>query len=323
MASDETIPDLGEFGLIDRIHELVGTGGAVVGIGDDAAVLDVGSPEYLLATVDMLVEGVHFPNDADPFDLGRRALAVNLSDIAAMGGTPTFALVSLALPAGTPTQFVETLYLGLRDEARAFGVSLVGGNMTSTRGPLAVDVTLLGRVPRGEVLRRSGARPGDLLVVSGTLGERTAQRLLHERDPASPPASVPEPRIALGRALASGGLARAAIDLSDGLGSDLHHLARQSGVGAVLRSPPFPISLETFNAATHLGLDPLQLALYGGEDYELLLAIPPDRFNEAFSAANGVTLHVVGEITESGEGVRMQHPNGESWPVEARGWRHF
>jgi thiamine-monophosphate kinase len=168
--SEESIGALGEFGLIERIRNLIGPTTAVVGIGDDAAVLDVGSPDYLLATADMLVQGVHFGDDADPETLGRHALAVNLSDIAAMGGTPTFALTSLALPNSTTQGFAEGLYLGLRAEARRFDVAIVGGNISSTEGPVVIDVTLLGVVPRDELLLREGAQPGDALVVSGVLG---------------------------------------------------------------------------------------------------------------------------------------------------------
>jgi thiamine-monophosphate kinase len=323
MSREESIEGLGEFGLIDRIGQLVGPSEAVVGIGDDAAVLDLGEPDYLLATVDMLVERIHFPQDADARDLGRRALAVNLSDIAAMGGIPRFALVSLALPEKTPKARVERLFEGLRDEGNRYGVSIVGGNITSTPGPLAIDVTLLGRVPRDEVLLRSGARPGDLLVVSGTLGQRAAQRLLHDRVPSAPPPGVPEPRIGLGRALAAAGLAHAAIDISDGVGSDLHHLASRSGVGALVEGARLPISGETQRAAGRLWLDPLQLALFGGEDYELLLAIPPDRLDAAIDAAGAVPLRAIGQVTARGAGVVLQSPNGESRPLEARGWKHF
>ena len=317
------VGDLGEFGLIDRLATLLGPSRAVVGIGDDTAVIDLDGPEYLLATVDMLVEGVHFQADIDGLVLGRRAMAVNLSDIAAMGGAPIFALVSIALPSPTLLEFVDRLYLGLQEQGRRFGAEVVGGNVTSTPGPFAIDVVLVGRVPRDEVILREGAQPDDRLLVSGSLGGPAARRLLSGRESAVPPAEPPEPRIALARALATLHLAHAGIDLSDGLGSDLHHLAARSSVGAVLYEDRLPISSSTRRIAQELGTNATELALYGGEDYELLFAVPPDRINDAIEAAGGVPLHDVGRVLEPQEGVVLERADGTRAPLEPRGWTHF
>ena len=178
-----SVGGIGEFELIDRLSGLVGGSAAVVGIGDDAAVLDFGGTDYVLATVDMMVQDVHFElRDTDPRLIGRRAIAINVSDIAAMGGEPSFALISLALPAECPVDFVERLYEGLRHESGLTGAGIVGGNMTRTSGPICIDVTVLGRVPKDEVVLRSGARAGDILAVTGTLGGAAARRLARSSD---------------------------------------------------------------------------------------------------------------------------------------------
>lgn len=323
MTAGDSIHDRGEFGMIDRIRTMLGAGSAIVGIGDDAAVLDVGAPEYLLATVDMLVQGVHFPDVLDSDSLGKQALAISLSDIAAMGGTPSAALISLALPAETPSAFVDGLYAGLSAEATRFGVAIVGGNMSSTPGPITIDVLVLGRVPPTEVLLRSGAEPGDILAVSGTLGERAAERLMQEHNPDHPYSATPEPRVSLGRALAAGRLAHAAIDLSDGLGSDLRHLAERSQVGAVLYEKQLPISSVTRQVAAERQEEATELALYGGEDYELLLAIPPDRIVAAIDAAGSVALHAVGLVLDERDGISLERADGRRVELAARGWQHF
>lgn len=325
MSSELTVTDIGEFGLIDRIAAFAGPDQTVVGIGDDAAVIETPGPDYLLATVDMLVEGVHFPHDADSVQVGRRALAVNLSDIAAMGGIPTYALTSVALPPDTPLSFVDGLYRGLTQEAKQVDVTLIGGNITSTAGPIAVDVVQLGRVPRDQVVLRSGAQVGDALVVTGVLGAERAGRILRsvEGHATLPSLSVPGPRLHTGRSLASRGLAHAMLDVSDGLGSDLHHLARQSAVGAVVYAEQLPIAIAARKAGRVTGQDPEEIALYGGEDYELLVAVPPDRMNEAIEAAGTSPLYTIGTVLPAEHGVVIERPGGQRESLAPRGWTHF
>jgi thiamine-monophosphate kinase len=281
----------------------------------------------------MLVEGVHFRLEAiDPLELGRRALAISTSDIAAMGGSPTFALTSLALPPDTPLSTTDRLYRGIRDGARRFGVSVVGGNVARTQGPVTLDVTLLGAVPRDELVLRSGAQVGDLLLVTGVLGEATARRLLLEQRKGEAAAEsnededggvVPEPRIALARAIASRQLAHAMIDLSDGLAGDVRHLARASGVGAVIDEENLPVSVRARRAAERLGLDFRELALNGGEDYELLIALPEDRLSEAREAAGEVPLFVVGTVVAPEHGILVERFGGARDPLPEGGWSHF
>jgi len=329
--SARSVGAFGEFPLIDRLKEIVGDQDIVEGIGDDAAVIDLGGDHFLLATIDMLVENVHFQMERiDPHDLGARALAVNLSDIAAMGGSPTHALVSLALRQSIATSWVESLYEGLKAEALKFGITIAGGNVARIDGPVVIDVSVLGTVAKDSMIRRSGARVRDVLAVTGTLGDAIAARLLSEA--AQPPSeedhewvrglAVPEPRIAVGRALGQAGVATAMMDLSDGLTGDIVHLARASSVGAVIEAEQLPISKETKRAAERLGLDAVELALSGGEDYELLVAISPTRFAEARLLARDVELTAIGRVLTAEEGIALAR-NGIRQPMPQAGWRHF
>jgi thiamine-monophosphate kinase len=319
MTSGPSVQNLGEFGLIDRLIHILGDGDLEVGIGDDTAVIDRPGAEQLLATVDMLVEGVHFTLDGlHPFALGRRALAVNLSDIAAMGGNPLFALVSLALPPDRPARLIVDLYRGLRHEAAAFHTSIVGGNLAGTAGPLVIDLALVGEVARGRAVLRSGAREGDILAVTGVLGAAAAERLSGRQA-----SWVPQPRLRAGKALADAGLAHAMIDLSDGLGGDVHHLAQASGVGAVIEEDALPIAIGARRLAEDNNLDPYELALYGGEDYELLIAMSEDAVERARSLLGPVPLTIVGTVLAAGQGITVEHVGGTRDPLEARGWAHF
>jgi thiamine-monophosphate kinase len=317
MTGEPRLADIGEFGLIDRVSALVGQPDAVIGIGDDTAVLDTGGPEYTLATVDMRVEGVHFTADADRRSAGRWAMVSNISDIAAMGGSPAYALISLAVNPEIAIREIEQLYAGLIEEARRFGVCVVGGNVTRTSGPLCVDVTLLGHVPRNEVVLRRGAVPGDVLLVSGSLGGQAAARLSGRTvDP-------PTPQVHLGRRLAAARLVHAMIDLSDGLGSDVHHLAVCSGVGARLTEGMLPLGPGVAEIARELGMRPRDLALFGGEDYELLMAVAPQYVGAAMAASHPEALTAVGSIVAAEEGVSLETADGRREALLPGGWRHF
>lgn len=329
------VRDLGEFALINRLAALTGAdGGVVVGIGDDAAVLDTGGPRLLLATIDIQVEGRHFRRDRIAAErLGRRTAAVNLSDIGAMGGAPRWALPSLVLPPDLDVAWVEDLYRGLAVELGRFGAVMVGGNLSGGE-QIVIDLALLGEVERGRVLRRDGARPGDVVLVTGTLGASAAGRYALDAglDPADPPVAplveahlTPTPRVREGQALAATGLVTAAIDLSDGLSSDLGHLCDASGVGAEVNAARLPLSAETRTLAARLGLDPVGLALVGGEDYELLLTAPPPAVPELVAAvrvATGVPLTAIGAITPAAAGRWLLH-DGRRLPLAASGWDHF
>jgi thiamine-monophosphate kinase len=295
---------MNEFDLIDLFTRAlpVRGEGVVVGPGDDAAVLRPPAGEDLVATVDAVVEGVHFGSTFTPGDVGWKALAVNLSDLAAMGARPLHALVALGVPAGTPARTVRGIARGLGACARAHGTTVVGGNVSRAR-ELTVTVTVLGVVPAGRAVLRTGARPGDLVAVTGTLGDAALGLV-----PGAPRAVVlrqrrPTPRLAAGRALA--GLARAAIDVSDGLAQDLGHLCRASGVGARIGLPELPLSPAYRRLAPRLP-DPWAPALAGGEDYELVVALPPAALDRARAAARRARtpLTVIGRFVQ-GAGVRV------------------
>lgn len=293
-----------------------------LGIGDDAAALAVPDGSQLLATTDMLVAGVHFLHDAPPQALGGRALAINISDIAAMGGLPLAALVSLALPPSTPVQWVEELYEGLAAGARQFGMGIAGGNVTRTSGPICIDITVLGTAAAGRLVTRDGALVGDILGVTGVLGSEAARRATSgQRSDLDLP--VPVARVDAGRHLAATGAVHAMIDLSDGLAADLHHLAAASRVGAVVRAADVPVSIEARKAAASLGTNPLDFALAGGEDYELLFTVAGTDWDRMVSVSGGLSLYRIGTILAAEHGVVLEKDGGRREPLPATGWRHF
>lgn len=308
--------EAGEFALIDRFVRALPVRGpaVVVGPGDDAAVLRLAPGEELVATVDAVVAGVHFDRRSSPADVGWKALAVNLSDLAAMGARPLCALVALALPPGTPEGTVRGLARGLGACARAHGAAVAGGNVTRAR-ELSLTVTALGAVPAGRAVLRSGARPGDVVAVTGTLGDAA----LGLRPGAAPALARrqrrPTPRVAAGLALAP--LVRAAVDVSDGLAQDLGHLCRASGVGARIGLADLPLSPAYRRAARRLA-DPLGPALAGGEDYELVVAVAPGALAAARAAAAraGTPLTAIGRFVR-GRGVRVVSARGAPVSVPA------
>jgi len=329
------VRDIGEFKLIDRIARIAGPPGrgALIGIGDDTALLEPSEGRLLLATCDVQVEGVHFLREViSPRQLGRRALAINLSDIASMGGIPRWAILSLVLPPDLPVSWVEEFYTGLREEGEQFEVPVVGGNLSRSPGPLVVDLTLLGEVEPELVVERRGASPGDLLIVTGELGLAGAGLLvLQDRRPSGDEGELvqafltPRPRVQEGRLIATSRLARAMIDLSDGLASDLHRLCQASGVGARIEAVRLPLPEAVRQTAQERGIDPLELALFGGEDYELLVAASPEAASSLVRllADAGVPARVVGEVRPQNEGISLVFPDGTVRPLPPAGWDHF
>ena len=313
-----------EFDLIERIRGCCGSKRADValGIGDDAAVLDVPAGRQLVACTDTLVAGVHFPEATAPGDIGWKSLAVNLSDLAAMGAEPAWALLALTLPS-PDTHFVEGFAGGFAELARGHAVALVGGD--TTQGPLSVTVTALGWVPTGSALTRGGAHPGDAVYVTGTLGDAAgALQLLRDRErvPQALLARLQRPRPRIAEGIALRGLASACIDVSDGLLADLRHVCATSGIAAELDSGSLPISsalAATFGAETCR-----ELALSGGDDYELCFTIPPAREAELL----GVFARTRGEATRigsivAGSGVRVLDARGDDVTPMRAGWEHF
>lgn len=314
-----------EFQLIREIQRLSsGTAGepgfgVELGIGDDAAVLEIPAGCRLVAATDTLNAGTHFPLDTSPFDIGFKALAVNLSDLAAMGAVPHWALLSLSLPGADP-EWVRSFITGLMSLAKPHGVSLVGGDTTS--GPMSISLTALGSIQPGLHMPRSGAEPGDLLVVSGALGGAAyVLDLLKKGKKASAPELLnrPQPRVELGQFLAS--YANACIDISDGLLADLGHILRASGCAARLDigKLPEPGCFADLPAATKW-----EYQLSGGDDYELLFTLPHSYMRQvpAWSRELGVGLSIIGEI-EAGQGVRCVGPDGKDFEPVGAGYEHF
>jgi thiamine-monophosphate kinase len=333
-----TLHQLGERGLIERIRRRLPPPPAEVllGIGDDAAAV-AWPGGTLLLTTDTLVEDVHFRRKTTGLrDLGAKALAVNLSDIAAMGGEPRYALLALALPPSVPLADVDDLYAGLGLMASRHGVALIGGDTCADPERIVLTLTVVGRVDGAPVSRR-GARPGDAVLVTGSLGGSAAGLAVLERGAGLVPPipdevgaplvaahRLPTPRVAEGRAARAAG-ATAMIDLSDGLVTDLGHIASESGVGAAVRLDALPVSPATRRAAELFGESAWRWAVAGGEDYELCFTAPSDMAPAVagrVTAETGTPVSVIGEIRPAAEGVRFLDSGGR--PVEVGpGFEHF
>lgn len=319
----------GEFDLIDRYFLRSKFAGnrpdVILGIGDDAALLRMPADADLVAAVDTLVAGRHFPPDSDARSIGHRALAVNLSDMAAMGATPAWATLALTMPSADAS-WLEGFSAGLMSLADAYGVALVGGDTTA--GPLTVSIQILGHVARGSALRRGGAQAGDLLAVTGTLGDAGAGLALVTGRLASQDRAAdelvgrfeyPQPRVRFGST--ARGIASAAMDLSDGLVGDLPKLAAASGLAAHVDIERLPISLALLSLVP--AAQAREWALAAGEDYELLVAVPPRRFDELAAAAGRLNLR----FTAIGE---LRPGNGVTWALDGaeftapdHGYDHF
>jgi len=308
-----------ELQLIQRIRRAAGRGGQqlVRGIGDDCAILDIPRGQQLLVTTDFTLEDIHFRRAWHPADsVGHRCLARGLSDIAAMGGIPHAAFLSLALPHDLPQRWVDAFIAGFLKLARRYSVTLAGGDTAQSPTGILADVIVVGAVPTGKAILRSRARTGDIIYVSGTLGASVAT--LQElrggnklRPSAHPRHFYPDPRIAIGRYLREKKLASAMIDTSDGLSTDLRHICEESCVGAVIDAAALPAMP---------GEDGLQYALHGGEDYELLFTAPPNQRIPTKIA--GTTITRIGEITR-GRQIKLRAPDGKSQPLPSGGWQHF
>ena len=327
------ISDLGEFGLIERIRKTAprGAKGLRVGIGDDSAVFAPSPGAELLATSDMLLEGVHFDlGTTDLYSLGWKSAAVNLSDIAAMCGMPRFCLTSLGIPASLTAEDVGEFYRGLNACLKRYRTALTGGDTCRSLSGLVISVTLLGEAAKGRVVVRSGARPGDLLYVTGTLGGSAAGlELLKKRGKGRGTRGTgaeqklieghlrPVPRIAEGLRLAA--VASAMIDVSDGLSSDLAHLCEESGVGAEVFADRVPLSKE-LRSAKGLKRPAIEYALSGGEDYELLFTVPRAKLVKFRSLRIGAT--EIGRIMDGSNAV-LAEKDGRTLPLMPSGYDHF
>lgn len=316
----------GEFGLIRRLAELMPSDRAEVirGIGDDAAVLRI-APEpapYLLITTDLLVEDRHFRRTwSTPEQIGLKAAECNLSDIAAMGGTPQWMFVSIVLPGDTQVEWIEGVYRGIVGSCRRQGVLLLGGDTTQGE-TVTINITLLGSVPPHHLCLRSDARPGDVLMVTGPLGASAAayELLSHGHRPSEyllQKHLAPASRLDISSRIAP--LANAMIDISDGLGPEVRHLCEQSAVGARIDAHCIPIHDDVAAAGRRLNLDPTQWALSGGEDFELLFSITPANLERL--KLTGLVLYEIGRITDRPDSIVLMS-QGRTLPLPG-GYDHF
>jgi len=332
-----TVSDLGEHALLARLRALAPPPPpwVIVGIGDDAAVLEPPRNQLDVVTTDALVEHVHFDRRfSSPADVGHKALAVNLSDLAAMGAEPRAALLSLALPDTLLVAEFDALVQAFLAAAASQRVALVGGNLSRSPGPLVVDVTAVGAVRRRRVLGRAGARPGDALYLSGTVGAAAAglgwlrahAGAEAPREPVPPIVERyrrPSPRVRLGVIVGRNRAAAACVDLSDGLADAARQIAGASGTGAVLDAAAIPVDAGAREWYQGQGLDPLEAALAGGEDYELLFAVPRRRrrgFLAAARLARDTRVTCIGAVTEGPTVALRRNGREEALPA---GFAHF
>lgn len=334
------LSEIGEEALIERIIQenlLPKSGpGIVVGVGDDAAVLDLGAASGALTvvTTDILIEGTHFRLDLiTPYELGWKSVAVNISDIAAMGGTPTWTFAAIGFKPDTDVSFVDLLYLGMNECANRFGSMLVGGDTSAVKADSVISVCQIGQVEPGFLAVRSGARIGDRILVTGWLGNSRGGLELLLRFGLEEAARLsgwlvsahfmPMPRVPEARAAVETGAVHAMMDISDGLGADLPKLCKASGVGALIHADKLPVSGDLRSTAGMLGINATDLAAGGGEDFELLMTVSPEGVGKVVEAIEEHTGTRVTEIGEVAKGpVEIVYPDGARKPLKG-GWEHF
>lgn len=336
------ISSLGEFGLIDRLTENLPkfNDSTITAVGDDAAVMDFGADRAVLVSTDMLLEGVHFDLTYTPLKhLGYKSAIVNFSDIYAMNGTPRQLVVGLGVSKRFTVEHLEALYAGLRTACEIYGVDLVGGDTTSSRSGLVISATVIGDAPKGTVVRRSGAKPTDLICVSGDLGAAYMGLQVLEREKVASAGQKdftpdfagkeylverqlkPEARKDIVRDLAEAGIMPTSmIDVSDGLSSELMHLCKASKTGCRVYEDRIPIDYQTAVMAEELNMNLVMAAMNGGEDYELLFTVPLTA-HEAVSKLKGI--RVIGHMSPEDQGCALIGRNGEEIPLRAQGFNHM
>ncbi len=339
------LSQLGEFGLIKNVRDIFKSlnENIVVGIGDDCAAIKPKKGFLLIATTDALVENIHFNRDyIKPYQLGIKSITINLSDIAAMGGIPLYALLSIAVPKNISVMFINEFLKGVKDGAKRFKVSIIGGNVSSSKNEFSINITVLGEVEKKYMLLRKGAKAGDKIFVTGYLGDSAAgMKMLQDarcKVPGHPRKQVvqleacnlqlinrhlmPIPRLEEGRFLAVKRLATSMIDISDGLASDIRRICEESKVGANIFTKNIPISRELKSEIRNPKSE-INLALYGGEDYELLFTIKPENLRKLKSLWKNMKtpITMIGEITKMG--INLVNADGKAIPLTKEGYNHF
>jgi len=325
------VKEIGEFNLIKRMANILGIPrrSVIAGIGDDVAVLYSPERKLLLVTTDMLVENVHFSiSTATPYQIGWKSLAVNISDIASMGGEPTYAFVSIGLPRNTNVEFVDEFYTGMRDVATKYDVDIVGGDTVSSP-EIIINISLLGEVEKENYILRSGAKYGDAICITGDVGGSSAGlEILQQKFSIEGTKKhlMPEPRVQEGRLLARSGFVTSMIDVSDGVSSEIYHICEQSKTGAYIYMKDIPLSPNVLSVAQHTNKNPYDFALYGGEDYELLFTCRPDKFqflkDQVLRMCN-MPITQIGKILDVSSLITIEDESGKTIPLESKGYDHF
>jgi len=335
------IGELGEFGLIDHLNKdiKIKHSSTIKGIGDDAAVIEAGD-HVKVVTTDLLLEGVHFDLSYAPLQhVGFKAVAVNVSDVAAMNAIPKYITVSIALSNRFSVEAVDALYAGINAAAEHYGVDVVGGDTTASRSGLAISITAIGEAKKEEVVYRSGAKVNDIVCVTGDLGgaliglqvlEREKQVYLSNPDMKPELEKYtyvtsrqlrPDARMDIIHELKEMGVQPTSMmDISDGLASELFHICKASSVGVTIYEDKLPVDKQTFDTAVELGLDPITCVLNGGEDYELLFTIDQKDFAKLEKHPD---IHFIGHITKEEEGKYLVTKSGTVAQLKAQGWKHF
>ena len=337
--NSKSVGDIGEFGLIDRIQQLlpkIDHEDLIISIGDDTAVIRIDENRSMLITCDIQVENQHFRlENITPYQLGKRAMAVNISDIAAMGGKPTFALVSLGFPKSFALTDFDNLFKGMRDKLAAFSALVIGGNLSNTDQNLIIDITLMGEVNANTFLTRKGAKAGDRIFVTGDLGVSGAGFYVLEKFGKNYPIEFehlvqkhlqPNPRVKIGEQIAHSGFATAMIDISDGIASDLNHICAMSHVGAEIFQHKIPLPESIHKVSSFSGKSVIKLALHSGEDYELLFTMKsntPDTMINSISNETGIKITEIGKILDKESGYYLIDLQKKRIPIQPKGWDHF
>lgn len=328
-----SLKDIGEFELISRIRRWfkISNPSLIRGIGDDSAVIELGK-KVLLITTDILIEDIHFnPAWIDPFNLGKKSLYVNLSDIAAMGGKPRHFLISLGVPKSISISYISSFYRGLKYGAKMFNVDLIGGD-TSLSKNITINICLLGEADKGDVIFRKGARPEDDIYVSGTLGDSALGLEILKREGLNGKANAlikrhlsPIPRVELGMEIGKKHLATSMIDISDGLLIDLQHILEESNVGAQIWEERIPVSGFYRRCINNYSNDFYRFAKTGGEDYELLFTVPPRLRSKVLELSHSINTPItrIGKILPRKDGLYLIKKDGTKIYPKELGFEHF
>lgn len=328
------LSEIGEFGFIDRIKPgcLIRQAGVIKGIGDDCCVFRKSNDMVTVFTTDMLVENIHFlRHTMPPYLLGRKSLAVNLSDIAAMGAIPKEAVVSIAIPGNVEVEYLDSIYDGMKSMAREFDVNLLGGDTTSSPEHLVINIALIGEAPEKEILYRSGARAGDVIFLTGLVGSSAAgldillsRRIFDGQKELLEAHYNPYPHVKAGRIIAGSNAASSLIDVSDGVASDLGHLCCESQLGAIIEKEKMPVADLVRRYCENFKLDFEYLTLHVGQDYVLLGTVKEDSAQNLKEALNsrGCEFYPIGQMVQE-KGIKIRSGDGSLREIEAAGYNHF